>query len=115
MSDSNIGVRKEKNIRNHIFIVNSIIHENPRIQLNDMNDLYEAGVKDNIFEANMINEVAVQTPNVLSRSVRGESFKVMCSPHSSPVYRWTPLARSAWRRATTSTFTRTRSLCLPWG
>ena len=36
-----------------------------------MNDLYEAGVKDDIFalmyEANRINEVAVQTPNGLSR------------------------------------------------
>ena len=27
MSDSNIGARKHKNIRNHIFIVNSIIHD----------------------------------------------------------------------------------------
>ena len=27
MSDSNIGARKKKNIRNHIFIVNSIIHD----------------------------------------------------------------------------------------
>ena len=26
MSDSNIGVRKRKNIRNHIFVVNSILH-----------------------------------------------------------------------------------------
>ena len=27
MSDSYIGARKNKNIRNHIFIVNSIIHD----------------------------------------------------------------------------------------
>ena len=27
MSDSNIGARKNTNIRNHIFIVNSIIHD----------------------------------------------------------------------------------------
>ena len=27
MSDSNIGARKQKNIRNHIFVVNSIIHD----------------------------------------------------------------------------------------
>ena len=27
MSDSNIGARKRKNIRNHIFVVNSIIHD----------------------------------------------------------------------------------------
>jgi hypothetical protein len=27
MSDSNIGARKNKNIRNHIFVVNSVIHD----------------------------------------------------------------------------------------
>ena len=27
MSDSNIGARKHKNIRNHIFVVNSVIHD----------------------------------------------------------------------------------------
>jgi hypothetical protein len=27
MSDSNIGARKKKNIRNHIFVVNSVIHD----------------------------------------------------------------------------------------
>ena len=27
MSDSNIGARKKKNIRNHIFVVNSILHD----------------------------------------------------------------------------------------
>jgi hypothetical protein len=27
MSDSNIGARKQKNIRNHIFVVNSVIHD----------------------------------------------------------------------------------------
>ena len=27
MSDSNIGARKRKNIRNHIFVVNSILHD----------------------------------------------------------------------------------------
>ena len=27
MSDSNIGARKKRNIRNHIFVVNSIIHD----------------------------------------------------------------------------------------
>ena len=91
MSDSNIGARKNKNIRNHIFIVNSIIHDvlskkgNKPIdimildykQMFDseclyecLNDVYEAGVKDDTFamlyEANRINEVAVQTPNGLS-------------------------------------------------
>jgi hypothetical protein len=92
MSDSNIGARKKKNIRNHIFVVNSVIHDilskksNKQIdimvldykQMFDyeclfecMNDLYEAGVNDDLFsliyEANMVNNVAVQTPRGLSR------------------------------------------------
>ena len=91
MSDSNIGARKNKNIRNHIFIVNSIIHDvlskkgNKPIdimvmdykQMFDseclfecMNDVFEAGIKDDTFallyEANRINDVAVKTPNGLS-------------------------------------------------
>jgi hypothetical protein len=92
MSDSNIGARKKKNIRNHIFIVNSVLHdvlskksEDPvDIMILDykqmfdseclfecMNDLYEAGVTDDIFalvyEANKENFVAVNTPNGLSK------------------------------------------------
>ena len=92
MSDSNIGARKNKNIRNHIFIVNSIIHDvlskkgkkpidimildykqmfDSECLYECMNDVYEAGLKDDTFallyEANRINEVAVQTPNGLSK------------------------------------------------
>ena len=92
MSDSTIGARKEKNIRNHIFVLNSVIFDvlkgksrNPvDIMVLDykqmfdseclfevMNDLYEAGVVDDkfalIFEANRINKVAVKTPHWLSR------------------------------------------------
>ena len=92
MSDSNIGARKRKNIRNHIFVVNSVIHdvlskkskEPIDIMILDykqmfdseclfecLNDLYEAGVDDDIFaliyESNRENYVAVQTPNGLSR------------------------------------------------
>ena len=92
MSDSNIGARKRKNIRNHIFVVNSIIHdvlskkskEPVDIMVMDykqmfdseclfecMNDLYEAGVTDDdfalVYEANRENFVAVHTPNGLSR------------------------------------------------
>ena len=88
MSESNIGARKKKNIRNHIFVVNSIIHEvlnkksNKPIdimvldykQMFDseclyecMNDLFEAGVKDEVFAliyvANRRNDIAVHTPN----------------------------------------------------
>ena len=97
MSDSNIGARKQKNIRNHIFIVNSIIHDVIKTktkkpidimvldykQMFDseclfecMNDLFEAGVKDDIFallcKANSESLVAVQTPHGLSKR---ESFK----------------------------------------
>ena len=97
MSDSNIGARKNKNIRNHIFVINSVIHDilrnksNKQIDLTVldykqmfdseclfecMNDLYEAGIKDDIFsliyESNRINSVAVQTPHGLSRR---EDFK----------------------------------------
>ena len=92
MSDSNIGARKGKNIRNHIFVVNSVIHEVLSKQAKEpidimvmdykqmfdseclyecMNDLYEAGVTDDtfalIYEANRENLVAVKTPNGISR------------------------------------------------
>ena len=70
MSESNIGARKNKNIRNHIFVVNSIIHEvlNKKVskpidimiladkQMFDIeclyectNDLFEAGIKNEVF------------------------------------------------------------------
>ena len=92
MSDSNIGARKEKNIRNHIFVVNSIMHDVLNKKSNEpidimvldykqmfdseclyecMNDVFEAGVTDDMFsliyEANRENFVAVRTPNGLSR------------------------------------------------
>ena len=92
MSDSNIGARKQKNIRNHIFVVNSVLHDvlqkksNKPIDLmvldykqmfdseclfECMNDIYEAGVKDDIFsliyESNRQSFVAVQTPHGLSK------------------------------------------------
>jgi hypothetical protein len=92
MSDSNIGARKNKNIRNHIYVVNYIIHDvlskkskepidimvldykqmfDSECLFECMNDLFEAGVDDDIFsliyEANRENLVAVQTPNGLSR------------------------------------------------
>ena len=77
MSDSNIGARKGKSVRNHIFIINGVIHEvlsNKKahpidIEVLDfkqcfdslwleecMNDLFEAGIDDDnlalIYEAN---------------------------------------------------------------
>ena len=97
MSDSNIGARKQKNIRNHIFVVNSILYDvlNKKSKhpvdlmvldykqmfaseclFECMNDLYEAGVKDNIFsliyESNRRSYVAVHTPHGISRR---ESFE----------------------------------------
>ena len=80
MSDSNIGARKKKNIRNHIFVVNSIIYDvlsskskkpidimvldykqmfDSECLFECMNDVYEAGVDDDYFvmmyEANREN------------------------------------------------------------
>ena len=91
MSDSNIGARKGKSVRNHIFIINGVIHEvlankkaNPiDIEVLDlkqcfdslwleecMNDLFEAGIDDDnlalIYEANKSINVAIKTPNGLT-------------------------------------------------
>ena len=86
MSDSQIGGRKKKNIRNHIFVLNGIINEAIQtkgksidILIYDyrqcfdslwldecINDLFDAGIKDDelalIYEANRANKVAVKTP-----------------------------------------------------
>ena len=104
MSDSNVGGRKRKNIRNHIFIVNDIMIEalknktNVDIEILDyrqyfdgmwlqetINDLFEAGlVNDNlnlIYKLNEKNNVAVVTPQGLTERVeissivmQGENF-----------------------------------------
>ena len=89
MSDSNIGARKRRSIRNHIFILNGIINEAIKskksvdIQILDyrqcfdsmlmeecINDMYECGVKNPnlalIYEANKVNKVAIMTPNGLT-------------------------------------------------
>ena len=91
MSDSNIGARKGKSVRNHLFMLNGIIHDvlnnkNAKpidIQISDfrqcfdslwleecLNDLYEAGIDDDnlalIYEANKNVNVAVKTPNGLT-------------------------------------------------
>jgi hypothetical protein len=86
MSDSNVGARKGKNIRNHIFILNGVINEavNQKkhgidLQILDykqcfdslwieecMNDLWEAGITDDklglIYKMNETTNVAVKTP-----------------------------------------------------
>ena len=91
MSDSNVGARRNKNIRNHIFVINGIIHDvlsskkkKPiDIQIMDykqcfdsmwleetMNDLFEAGVTDDnlalLYEANKEVDVAINTPTGLT-------------------------------------------------
>ena len=92
MSESNIGARKNKNIRNHIFVVNSILHDvvssktktpvdimvldfrqmfDSECLFECMNDLFEVGVDDGtfalIYEANRKTNVAVKTPSGLSK------------------------------------------------
>ena len=86
MSDSNVGGRKNKNIRNHIFVLNSVINDiiqNKKkaidIEILDykqcfdsmwmeecINDLWEAGIQDDhlalIFKINEKVDVSVKTP-----------------------------------------------------
>ena len=87
MSDSQIGARKDRNIRNHIWIVNGVIsdvlstkHKTPiDIQIFDyrqcfdslwlkecMNDVYKAGIDNDkfalLYNANSSVEIAVKTP-----------------------------------------------------
>ena len=85
MSSSNIGGRKKRNIRDHLFVVNAILHdvknnkENIDIGLFDVikcfdklwssetaNDFFEAGVKDDKFvlvaKSNESCKIAVKTP-----------------------------------------------------
>ena len=87
MSDSQVGSRKGKNIRNHIWVVNSIITDTLStkkkkpvdIQIYDykqcfdslwleecLNDMYEGGLKDNksnlLHIANSLVNIAVRTP-----------------------------------------------------
>ena len=85
MSDSNVGVRKNKNIRNHIFDLNSVINDviqNKKQSIDVeidykqcfdsmwmeecVNDLWEAGIQDDhlalIYEVNKNVNVAVKTP-----------------------------------------------------
>ena len=98
MSDSNIGARKRKNIRNHIFLLNGVINEannnkNKSIDIvildykqcfdgmwiqDSLNDLYEAGVNNQnlalIYEANSKNRVAVKTPDDITERVMIEKI-----------------------------------------
>ena len=104
MSDSQIGARRKKNIRNHIFILNGVINEAVNtgrsidILMYDyrqcfdtlwlqecINDLFDAGVQDDklalIYEVNKNNKVAIKTPfgttsrvNINQIVLQGEVF-----------------------------------------
>ena len=94
MTDAQIGARRNKSVRNHIFILNSIISdvmssskkEPIELQIMDykqmfdaeelktaMNAFYEAGINDDMFalinEANNSNTIAVKTPNGITETV----------------------------------------------
>ena len=126
MSDSQVGGRRGKNVRNHVWIVNGIIcdvlsskKKHPvdigifdyrqcfdSLWLQEcLSDIYSSGVRDDklalLFNINTHVKVAVKTP--VGKSRRGDIFNVitqgMCSDRSYAVIRWTPLARSAWKRA----------------
>ena len=101
MSDSNVGARKKKNIRNHIFVINAVINEalktkkNIDIQILDyrmwldecINDLFEAGIDDDflalIYEANKKNQVAIKTPFGNSERKLVENIVLQCVWSSS--------------------------------
>ena len=108
MSDSNVGARRGKNIRNHIFVLNGIINEviNQKktgidITILDyrqcfdslwmeevMNDLWEAGITDDklglIYKMNERTNVAVKTPFGLSE--RQEVNNVVMQGETSCVH-----------------------------
>ena len=87
MSDSQIGSRKGKNIRNHVWVLNSIICDTlsakskkpTNIKIYDykqcfdslwleecLNDMYSGGLKDDkfnlLYSANQLVNIAVRTP-----------------------------------------------------
>ena len=91
MSDSNVGARRGKNIRNHIFVANGILMDalsskskSVDIQILDykqcvdamwlektLNDIYEGGIIDDnlalLYEANKNLKVAIKTPHGLTQ------------------------------------------------
>ena len=84
MSDSNVGGRKGRSVRDHLFMVNGIVFDHHNSQILDYflcfdsmwfeevtNDLYTAGVdNDNLALLHNINEsndIAIQTPIGLTK------------------------------------------------
>ena len=100
MSDSNVGGRKGRSVRDHLFVVNGIIHDHHyskekhvTFQILDYslcfdsmwyeevtNDLYEAGIKDDklalIAKINESNDLAIQTPLGLTK--RENVKRIIC-------------------------------------
>ena len=91
MSDGQIGARRNRSVRNHLFVLNSVLSdvmsstkkEPIDIQIMNykqmfdaveletvLNAYYESGVNDDLFalinEANETNTIAVKTPNGLT-------------------------------------------------
>ena len=86
MTDSNVGARRGRNIRNHTFVVNSIIHDAAVKKTKPVdfaimdfkmafdilspttvnNDLYDLGIRNNelnlIHESDKVSHIAVKTP-----------------------------------------------------
>ena len=96
LSDSNVGARKNKNIRNHTFIINGINNEAIQSKSDSvdllildykqcfdalsvditLNDLYEVGVTDNhlnvISECDASSKIAIKTPVGMTKRVEIE-------------------------------------------
>ena len=87
MSQSNVGARKHMGARNHIFVVNSIIHDvvcdNTRPPIDDykqcfdsmnlpetLNAIYDSGVKSDhfklLYDINKVSKIAIKTTNGLT-------------------------------------------------
>ena len=108
MSDSNVGVRKNKNVSNHLFVINGVINdvinrkeESVDIQILDykqcfdslwleesINDLWEAGLNDDklalIAEANENVKVAIKTPFGMTKRESMKRF-VMQGENFGPI------------------------------
>ena len=110
MSDSNIGARKKKNIRNHIFVVNSILHDVLSSTSKDPVDIMVLDFKQ-MFDSECLYECL---NDVYEAGVDG-SCRAMFWPLSSPACRLKPWGRSVWKKTSTSTITRTWSPFHPWG
>ena len=121
MSDCQVGGRKKRSIRNHIFIVNSVINSVKQkasgpidLQIFDVekcfdslwleqccNDLWEAGIKDDrlasIYYGNQTNEVAINVP--IGQTDRVDIPNIVMfvgSPPKWTIFFFTHLMASNW-------------------